>query len=59
MKDKNEFTYIKNVESFQVGNNAQIRFTTRDKLPSFDKSKTYYIIIAEAGPDPVPEFNRE
>lgn len=58
MPDKKEFTLIKNVESFQIGSNAQIRFTTRDKIPQFDKSKTYYLIIAEAGPDPVPEFNR-
>lgn len=58
MKDKNEFTYIKKVESFQAGKNVTIRFETDQPIPRYDKTKTYYIIIAEAGPDEVPEFNR-
>lgn len=58
MPDKKDLTYIKNVESFQAGKNVTIRFETDQPIPRYDKSKTYYIIIAEAGPDPVPEFNR-
>lgn len=60
MPNKKDLTYIKNLKSFTLGNKAKLSFDllTPFDFSKFSKDKKYYIIIAEAGPDPVPEFNR-